>query len=102
MPNRMESQGGLLVPGGEALVLKVNQSKIVLHLDTLNRRMWVGDVGNYLNETMMTLFRFVKVPNQDGSCNHGIWIMVKNHQVMEDEFGEEVEALIEYFQSLAN
>jgi hypothetical protein len=99
MLTRTESDEDVLTPGGRALVLDVNQSKIALHIDSQNRRMWVGDNDNYLDATMMSLFRFIKVPNHKG---YSIWIMVKNHQVMEDEFGEEVKALIEYFQSLAN
>ena len=102
MLTRTESQESALIPGGKALVLDVDQGKIVLHLDTLNRRMWVGDVDNRLDAVMMSLFRFVRVPSRNGFYNHDIWIMVKNHQIMEDEFSEEVEALTDYFQSLAS
>ena len=99
MLTRTESNEDVLTPGGRALVLDVNQSKIALHIDSQNRRLWVGDNDSHLDETMMNLFRFIKVPNHKG---YSIWIMVKNHQVMEDEFGEEVEALTKYFRSLVN
>ena len=98
MLTRTESNEDVLTPGGRALVLDVNQSKIALHIDSQNRRLWVGDNDSHLDETMMNLFRFIKVPHK----GRNIWIMVKNHQVMEDEFGEEVEALTKYFRSLVN
>ena len=96
MLTRTESTQITLVPGGEALVLDVGKHKLALHLDSESRRMWVGDVNGRLDDGQMVLFRFFKVPTE----HHDVWIMLRNSLRVED-FTEEVQHLVDYFNSLS-